>query len=307
MAKQRIPGRKKAQRAAKRPNVRVPRPRGGLDAAGAAYARLLTDPCNAPIVHPAYGGANGGLLMRSRSVFSVNTTAGATAGYLHWTPGAIGTTNSELAAAEYITTGTSGTAAGIANAPGKAFLVANATSYRPVAACMQVYWSGSETARQGFVLLDNTLGGFIDLGGAYSTDLLSRSLSQFARTPGSMLELIWKPAMADETWIDPSAVTAAVDKDRRGAVSISWGGLPAAVGLSIVCTAVYEWEPNPVSGLASATESRSVTKNSVRDVMDSIQRTGYSFIRGVAGELVHGALAGGVAYAQRTNRMQIGM
>lgn len=279
----------------------------GLDAAGLAYAKLLADPCHAPLVHPVFGGANGGLLMRSRSVLAVNTTAGATAGYLHWTPGAIGTTDSELLVAEYANSGTSGTAAGIANAPGKAFLVANSTSYRPVAACMQVYYLGSETSRAGFVMLDNTLGGFIDLGGAYSTDLLSRGLSQLSRTPGNVLELIWKPTMGDETWLDPQSATSAADKDRRGALTLSWGGLPAAVGLTVVLTAIYEWEPSPVAGLASSTESRSTSRNDVREVMDWLQARGVSFIRGIGENLMTGALAGGVAYAQRVNRQQIGM
>lgn len=279
----------------------------GLDAPGAAYARLLSDPCNAPLVHPVFGGGNGGLLMRSRSVFTVNTTALATAGYLHWTPGAIGTSNSELLSAEFATTGTSGAAAALATAPGKAFLAANSTSYRPVAACMQVYYLGSETTRQGFVLVDNTLGGLIDLGGSYSTDLLSRTLGCYSRTPGNCVEAIFKPAMGDETWIDPSVVTAAVDKDRRGSLTIAWGGLPAATGLSIVLTGVYEWVPNPTSGLAASTESRSTSQNDVRQVMDLLAARGVQFIRGVGSELMAGALAGGVAYAQRTNRRQIAL
>lgn len=288
------------------PSQQVSRFRG-LDSHGAAYARLLADPCNAPLVHPVFGGANGGLLMRSRSVFTVNTTALATAGYLHWTPGAIGTTNSELVAAEFATTGTSGTAAGLGGAPGKTFLASNSTSYRPVAACMQVYYLGSETTRQGFVLVDNTLGGLIDIGGAYSTDLLSRTLGSYSRTPGNCIEAIFKPAMGDETWIDPSVATAAVDKDRRGALTIAWGGLPAATGLSVVLTGIYEWVPNPASGLAASTESRSASQNDVRQVMDVLAARGTQFIRGVGAELMTGALAGGIAYAQRTSRRQIAL
>lgn len=288
--------------------VRAPRVTRSLDAPGLAYARLLADPCNAPLCHPTYGGANGGLLFRARSVFSVNAAAGATAGFLHWTPGAIGTTNSEVAFAEYATTATSGVAAGLGSAaPGKAFLAGTSTSYRPVAACMQVFYLGSETSRQGFVMLDHTLGGFIDLGGSYSTDLLSRGLSQYSRTPGSCSEIVWKPAMGDETWIDPSAVTANVDKDRRGSVTLAWGGLPAAVNLSIVLTAVYEWEPSPAAGLAPATESRSTSRNDVRQVMDYLQSAGTKFVRGVASDAAMGALAGGIAYAQGRSRMQIGM
>jgi len=245
--------------------------------------------------------------MRSRSVFSVNTTAGATAGFLHWTPGAIGTGNSELLSAEFATTGTTGVAAGLGNAPGKVFLAANATSYRPVAACMQVYYLGPETGRAGFVLLDNTLGGLIDLGGGYSVDLLSRTLGCYTRTPGNCIESVFKPTMGDETWIDPQVATAAVDKDRRGSLTIAWGGLPAAVGLSIVLTGIYEWVPNPLSGLAASTESRSTSRNDVRDVMDYLQATGTKFIRGLGSELAMGALAGGVAFAQRTNRRVIAM
>lgn len=290
---------KKQMKVATRPN--------GLDAQGAAYAKLLADPCNAPLVHPVYGGTNGGLLMRARSVFSVNTNATATAGYLHWTPGAIGTATTELLGAEYATTGTSGVAIAIGAAPGKAFLATNSASYRPVSACLQVYYLGSETSRSGFVLLDNTLGGLIDIGGSYSTDFLSKTLSSYARTPGSCLEAVFKPAMGDETWIDAGAATAAVDKDRRGAVTIAWGGLPAGVSLSIVLTAVYEWVPNPVSGLASSTSSRSSSRNDMREVMDFLVSRGTQFIRGVGAELATGALAGGIAYAQRTNRRQIAM
>lgn len=278
-----------------------------LDAQGASYARLLADPCNAPLAHPVYGGTNGGLLLRSRSVFSVNTAPTATAGYLHWTPGAIGTATTELLGAEYATTSIGGNAIAITTAPGKAFLVANSASYRPVAACMQVYFLGAETARSGFVLVDNTLGGLIDLGTAYSTDILSRTLSNYSRTPGNCLEAVFKPAMGDETWIDAASATAPVDKDRRGAITIAWGGLPAGVSLSIVLTGVYEWVPNPASGLSSSTESRSSSHNDVRDVMDYLVNRGTQFVRGIGAELATGALAGGIAYAQRTNRRQISM
>lgn len=302
----------KTKRQNKRPAKKMRQQTGstrpnGLDAQGAAYARLLADPCNASLVHPVYGGTNGGLLMRSRSVFSVNGTVTTTAGYLHWTPGAIGTTNSEMLTAEYLNTGTSASPIVLTSAPGKAFLAANSTSYRPVAACMQVYYLGSETGRAGFVLCDNTTGGLIDLGGSYSTDLLSRTLGAYSRTPGNCVEIVWKPTMGDETWIDPGVATAAVDKDRRGAVTLAWGGLPAGVQLSIVCTAIYEWIPNPQSGLASSTESRSSSRNDMREVMDALVARGTKFIRGVGAELATGALAGGIAYAQRTNRRQIAL
>jgi len=67
--------------------------RRGMDASARAYAMLLSDPCGAPLTHPLYAGGEGGILVKAESVF--NLVAGTdTKALVHWTPGAMGTTNS---------------------------------------------------------------------------------------------------------------------------------------------------------------------------------------------------------------------
>nr|WRQ65689.1 hypothetical protein [Tolivirales sp.] len=70
-----------------------------LDNAAAQYALLLKNPTSAPLVHPIYAGGEGGYLFRAQTTFTLHGTDGATAGYLHWTPGAIGSDGIDLLAA----------------------------------------------------------------------------------------------------------------------------------------------------------------------------------------------------------------
>lgn len=77
-----------------------------LDKDAASYAALLADPINAPLVHPIYTGGDGGYLLRADSTFNVGAGVTDNSGYLHWTPGAIGPSGSDLVFAATASSGT---------------------------------------------------------------------------------------------------------------------------------------------------------------------------------------------------------
>lgn len=178
----------------KRRNVpNAPRRVGGtkakrpqLDREAAQYAALLADPINAPLVHPIYAGGDGGYLLRVDSTIGLGVLAGSTCSYLHWTPGAIGPTGTDIVYAEASSSGaaTVALASGAGNnTPGYTFLTTNASGARVVAASMQLAYIGSEQSRAGRIHYGQTTGGLIDVGDTPTVDGVAGSLPNWERTP----------------------------------------------------------------------------------------------------------------------------
>jgi len=119
--------------------------RGALDAQAMAYAKLLSDPINAPLVHPVYAGGDGGYLMRFNTTLTMGKTPTGTASYLQWTPGAVGPNGVDLIVGTDTTSAGTPVATAIggsAFSPGYLFLSSNASAFRTVAASMQVTYAG---------------------------------------------------------------------------------------------------------------------------------------------------------------------
>lgn len=131
----------------KRPAGRSTRPmKTGLDSGGLAYARLLADPCNAPLVSPVYSGSGTGQIRRFRTYGSFLSGANVDL-QLAWNP---------AANTHYWGQTTSG-ASGLVGPLTRTFDLGNsfgagATS-RCLAACIRVIYQGAENARAGVVAL----------------------------------------------------------------------------------------------------------------------------------------------------------
>lgn len=245
-----------------------PAMRRGMDAAARAYAMLLSDPCGAPLTHPVYAGGEGGILVKAESVFNLVGGVGDTKGLVHWTPGAIGTTNSEL----LVDSGNGTfTATASTNTPGKAFLVANATGVRCVAACLQATYLGTELNRAGNYAIGRTQGSLIDLGATINFSDLEPTLEHFTRTVDGTIEMRWMPANMDQSFTDPNVATAAQEKDRKSAITFSASALTAGSGIRFRLVAVYEYQPRTGTGIATPSASRARSSFSLDDVLNVVE------------------------------------
>lgn len=275
-------GKKPSGKKPAKPNPKPQQRKSGLDPYAVAYARLLADPCGAALVHPVYSGGNGGYLFRAESFAAAATGGTDTASFLHWTPGAVGSTGSQLLWGNAATaTATPAAAAMTGATPGLSFLVNNASAYRCVAACIKISYVGAAATLQGRVHFGNTNGAYIDLGTTYGVNTVAVGLNHFSRTPVTPIELTWRPSTADEQWIDPASATAAVDKDRRGAITIAAADLPVGVGIFYHFTAVYEWLPNTVSGLQTSVNNINPSSNKLSEVVAGLDRAGDWTVRGM--------------------------
>lgn len=268
----------------------------GLDAGGAAYARLLADPCNAPLAHPTYSGSEGGYLLRADTFFTPGIAAGATSGIVMYTPGLLTDTNLGLLFADGPASGAFQTVvAGATSAiPGHVFLNANASAARCVAACMKVSFPGSESARSGRVHYGQVTSGIIALGGNYKPDDLAATVPHFQRTPADVIEIIWKPNDADQLFSRPNTPNAndSAKNNKAASLLFCFAGLPATTGMVVHMTAVYEWQPAQALGLAVPNLSKSPSRNTLDEVVNYLISKGFGFIKSYAMAAGNNALQG---------------
>ncbi|APG76273.1 hypothetical protein 3 [Changjiang tombus-like virus 7] len=282
--------RKRAGPKPKRANARIGA--RALDASAAAYARLLADPCGAPLVHPTYSGSEGGYLIRAESFVTPGVGATENAGYFSWVPGLIGNAAGiQVGAAAGAGTSVAANNFG-QNAPGFNFLRDTASGARCVAACLKVSYPGTEAGRAGRVHFGQTSGGSIIQGVGYTADNVAVLLPHYTRTPAQEFELVWKPNDADQLFRDPSALTSEESKSARAALTVAWAGLPVATGLTFRLTAVYEWQPASADGLSVPNMSRSPSENTLDNVINFLTRQGFTFVRGMAMAGTSGLISG---------------
>jgi hypothetical protein len=262
----------------RRGSNQVPRPLGlNLDAA--RYARLLADPCNGDLVSGPFGDGSGGMVARFEQEYLVQAGSGSTALAFAFNP-ALGnwcsTSTVTMGDATNIVWTTN---ASVALAPGYTFLQANASSYRPLAACMQVYWTGTELNRQGMVSLGRFSNEVLD-DTTLSVGLVRAASSYVERTPASMMEMIWRPQEFDTLFRNPAS-TGLPSPAQGGSANANTtcmvatgSGLPADAPLRIRVVVVYEWMPDPLSGFRTTVPIRGVAPTRLGDILAALDRTG---------------------------------
>lgn len=266
----------------------VPRPI--LDPAGAAYARLLADPCNAPLAHPVYAGSEGAYVVRFNAKNTYGTASGTTtSGVLHWVPGAISpssTYNYTQIFSEAPNPSTAATlnAELLTRTPGASFLATNASAYRCIAACYTIQWAGSELTRAGFVAVGNTSGATLLQGAAPAPGTIYPLLNFSERVPEEKLEIRWRPGSFDQTFssIGGSAIAPSTsDLSRAGALTIFYDGLPAAgAGIVVTQTVVYEYIPSLSLGMGTTPNSRNTSNNTLDHVINWLDSKGNWMLEG---------------------------
>lgn len=255
------------------PRQPVPR-RALLDGPAVAYAKLLADPCNGPLVHGLSTDGAGGIVSRFESDFIVNPGAGETAAFYSFIPG--------LAVGQGSTTALASDISPITFGPlinRFAFLdIANRSvgSFRCLSACMTVYYPGSELSRAGVVgMMQSNYGDINDFVTVVTPGFLRSACTYVERTPADKLELIWTPSEQDLNWTEVGASDTGIASSyaKRSAITMTAGGLPAGTGLRVRLTGVYEWKPLQITGIAmQRTVARS--NNTLAHVLNVLDSTG---------------------------------
>lgn len=254
--------------------------RGGLDGPAQAYARLIADPCNAPLTTTIWPGSTGSFVSRFESDFIVFDGVAQTAGMLYFVPGM----NEVYTPSLLLTNDT--TASTMTNAstlpPGVTFLQASAGTFRCVAACMQVSFPGTELNRSGIVSLGvmqagGALRNLATIAGGQNVNTTASAVRQLCqhteRTPQNMAEIIWQPGGGDQLPTQlgiatntTSYVTEASDKN---AIVMSVAGIPPVTGVRIRLVSVIEWTPRTAQGFVSSIDPpKSV--NSLNDILRAL-------------------------------------
>lgn len=201
-------------------------PRSFLTQAERAYARLLSDPCNAPYAPGMLSNGSLGNIQRFETDFLIATGATETAINIVASPvGAY----IRHAFSSSDTTDLTWTSA--YTFPG-ASAVITAARFRPLAACLQVYWVGSEQARQGVVALGNANSGF---AGTTSKEIRS-ALPYVGRVPDQHVGIKWRPTAEDLEFKNAAA------PDSTTGMWCQISGLPVSTSMRIRIICVYEWE-----------------------------------------------------------------
>jgi hypothetical protein len=256
-----------------------------MDNDGAAYARLLMDPCNAKVTHPNYAGGDSGYLIRTEST----VTFPHPNGYVRWAPGAVSTNDQELVYMTATTPAIGVAVAGIPDAPGKNFLTGTTSSYRCVAACMKLVYPGAEVDRAGLVYAGLVTAQTTALGDTISVNHVTPLLQSAGRMPDTEIEVLWRPDFNDQGFRDPLHDIDVNDLGSRSAIAIAFTG-GADAGVTIRMTAIYEWRPRQNKGIALPTLARSISAYSLDDVLNYIQKNGGKWVR--FGYAVRGAMRG---------------
>lgn len=231
-------------------DIRMAGPAGGTP--HREYAKLLLNPCTGPLVH-APGSTSGGMVMRFESDFTLGNGATTTAGFFSWSPGALNSNSPTnpygsgtlVGGATDDTTNISPSAAGVSSYfPGYTYLTTNASSYRAIAACVQVYWPGTELNRSGIVSAAQGTFGLFSTAVTLNVAQIRAVSPVVERMPSDHLEVRWAPNYADGLFRNPSSVTSSPE-DGHAALVVTWAGTPVSVGVRIRCVLVVEWLPKP--------------------------------------------------------------
>jgi len=277
-----MPPKTRKAKAKRAPTKRRPvRGRGAmLDPQAVAYARLLNDPCAAPLTHPVYSGSDSGLIARFENYYTANTTVtNATSGYFVWTPGAIGNNGGAgpaFAQGEAALPGSAVTAAtiGTTTQPGWNYLSTNSGAVRCVSACIQLFFAGAESARSGLIAYGGVSGSSILSGSSLNPQQALQLFEKYDRVPNSSIEVKWRPGNFDQDFTNPSTGTSVVEISRRQGLGFAWTGLPANVGIIVRMVAVYEYIPIFSSGLVVPYNSRSTSNSTLDHVVNYLDSTG---------------------------------
>lgn len=268
--------------AARRPK-RTPVVRSGLDAGALAHARLLKDPCNAPLAGPVYSGSGTGQFRRFRVL--VNAEGSSVEGCYVFQLG----TNTRYQASHVA--GTAGSTytfdGGNALFTDPVFSSTPDTSVRCVAGCVKVRYIGAEHARSGSIGLLSCPSAFRGTGVSSNVNTDQTSCPMVLRTGEVQHEVKFIPNSTDEDFREPTRPGTLLFTRDNSCLVVTYRGTPAA-SIVFEVTAVYEVENSQAGVVTAVTPSSTVTLNQLLRALGPAASWAYSHvaaptIRAIAG------------------------
>lgn len=249
----------------------------GLDNAAKCYARLLLDPCGAPLCPSIFSGAGGCYLARTR-VIQTPLSGSNLDWQFFWRASDLyngllfGQTN-------YGATGILGTLAP------ESFAIANASGYRVIAGCVKARYIGSELNRQGTIGMAVLSQWPVGPGASVGTNQFMPLCPVIQRCGECIHEVKFVPNIDDTEFssqVESSASggTAINAYDNIGTTLVMVGSGWSPSSLQLEITAVYEYQPNFYSNSNSlvATVSQPTSRNTLNEVLMALgDAAGWAF------------------------------
>lgn len=235
-----------------------------LDEPAVCWAKLLQDPCNAPICESPYSGQKG-YTTRVSGTLSLPVGAGNTALTLIVVPtGCFVATFSGITGA---TTFTPAFASG--QFPGNTFLSSNSNQVRCLAGCIQAWSSLAPLNITGNVHAGVVPTSAVNTAGV-SVDRLSQLATASGKLTAEMMELKWRPAAHDEDYNSIGAGN--YDDSDRNAMFMAFSGLQSSETIQFKLTFVYEWVPRFDLGLGQAPTKTVMTRFRVPNILAALDK-----------------------------------
>ncbi len=259
----------KAQKPRKIKRISMPQADDTLDDFAVKAAHMYYDPCGSELSQSVYGGDRG-YVNRFTTNFNAATAAGETAWISIFKPGVnVNAAGAAVSSNTNITLGFADT-----QAPGAGFLNSNASKLRCLGACYQIRVNSAPNNTTGMIYYGVIPASTVPDGSITSVNDLfpflthSVSASQVAMQP---LEVKWSPGLFDDKYCPVTGVTADDDSDRNIIVVVG-SGFPAATGVNVRATAIYEWTPNRTVNVAVDSTSTKMSKCDFSCVIRNLKR-----------------------------------
>lgn len=204
----------------------------GLDSGAAAYARMLLDPCNAPMLPPTFSGMGTGQYRRFRTVFTIPTSVEGT---FQFSPGINIKTVATHVLANQGTNYTFNNSALFSNAE-----LDGTVESRCLAACVKVRYIGPESARAGVIGMRTSPFAYLE-GAQVSSNAVQMSECAVLNRIGEVLhEVKFVPGVGDEVFTNNQG--GIINLPRAiGSFGFTYQGVPDS-SLQVEVTAIIELE-----------------------------------------------------------------
>lgn len=242
----------------------------GLTTAERNYARLLSDPCNGPLSAGIFGDGSGGIISRFETDGILGDVAGTAASALVFVPSAASAWTSGKPSDGDLPTWNGVNSSLV---PGKDFLSSNASQFRCLAACIRIYWPGTELNRQGIVSNLQTTADIVNNANA-TVGAIRATSTYVQRMPEDFTELKWMPSEFELELRAPFLTPSAQEFSRVSGLVTTISGVPAATPIRWRMVAVYEWVPKVQSGIASSNIAATVPAGSFERVAQALTSVG---------------------------------
>jgi len=265
-----------------------------LDSPALKWANLLKNPRLGELTRPIYNGMGGQLFRGTSTVMFAGNGTTENAGNFVLVPAvAPGSITSNKVAGSIIATPTF-----YIGGPGATFISNNATTYRAVAAMMEVTYLGSELNRSGTLSFGILPANEVVPGNPINLDVLSTFVPHTDRVDDSTHSMRWFPGSTDHEY--RAAGDLSFSAGTNAIVMVVQNMLPAAFSFRVEMTVVYEYTLNRTTGQTQELTAHHGSQNTAEHVVQALHKSGtwlkaigdsghaaYNFAEGAA-RAIHG-------------------